>query len=171
MLLQSSPPVVWRQNVSKSMRFFLTCQMAALINFLLVNSTSLVLEYIAPEAIWLSWPASGFVYDWKVTLCGWPFSLHFCGFHAMARMFSRVRLDVCTRILWQHWFFCLGRGSSHNQNTLGLFVNMTSRAKTWNLFYANYSKHQEVNQNTVDAFILFKQSNQSFNCLCYIYCL
>jgi len=56
------------------------------------------LEYIAPEAIWLSWPASGFVYDWKVTLCGWPFSLHFCGFHAMARMFSRVHLDVCTRI-------------------------------------------------------------------------
>ena len=49
-------PVFWRQNVSKSMRkkFFLTCQNGTLINFLLVNSTSLVLEYIAPEAIWLS---------------------------------------------------------------------------------------------------------------------
>jgi hypothetical protein len=33
---------------------FLTCQNGTLINFLLINSTSLVLEYIAPEAIWLS---------------------------------------------------------------------------------------------------------------------
>jgi len=42
--------------------------MAALINFLLVNSTSLVLKYIATKAIWLSWPAPWLIYDWKVTL-------------------------------------------------------------------------------------------------------
>jgi hypothetical protein len=38
----------------KAREFFLTCQNGTLINFLLVNSTSLVLEYITPEAIWLS---------------------------------------------------------------------------------------------------------------------
>jgi hypothetical protein len=39
---------------AREKKFFLACQNGTLINFLLVNSTSLVLEYIAPEAKWLS---------------------------------------------------------------------------------------------------------------------
>jgi len=63
------------------------------------------------------------------------FSLNFCGFHTMARMFSRVHLNVRTRILWCRWFFCLDRG-----NTRGTYIRNLSET-TWLAKKGNCSKN------------------------------
>jgi hypothetical protein len=54
-------------------------------------------------------------------------------------------LRCCYQLLWRQSLFLSIIPHLTFASTLGLFVIMTSRAETWNLFYANYLKNQEVN--------------------------